>query len=252
MITAQSFLRDPLRGLNYLFRGTTYGIEKKSTTFPFLQSVKQSAAAKNLNYIVPLPDKEVKKQYDTLAVYQGKKLVGWLVYSKQKELFGLAEENGNHQQIAEKLLYYFLALTKSLLPQTLLETMGVQDQPSLLKKLENRFYNHKRKKRQTLSQRSHLILPVGRILRYLRQQLPHLRISNDAAVYLTAVIQYLLTELLDVSGMHIPPNKVRIQPRHIALAILNDLDFLEYTKNVTIPSGGVWIDLPLHKEKKNG
>ena len=77
--------------------------------------------------------------------------------------------------------------------------------------------------RLSRSARSGLVMPVGRIARHLKKQHRVARISAGAPVYLAGVLEYLLAELLDVSGTvtHLKKRK-RITPHHIKLALKSD------------------------------
>lgn len=56
------------------------------------------------------------------------------------------------------------------------------------------------KKRQTKSQRSGLIFPVARILKNLKQKIPKMKIATTAAITLAGVLEYLIADLIDISG----------------------------------------------------
>lgn len=59
-------------------------------------------------------------------------------------------------------------------------------------------------------------------------------------VYLAAVLEYLMAEILELSGNAARDNKnKRINPRHITLAIRNDEELNKLLSHVTIANGGV-------------
>ncbi|XP_053096107.1 core histone macro-H2A.1 isoform X3 [Pangasianodon hypophthalmus] len=104
------------------------------------------------------------------------------------------------------------------------------------------------------SVRAGVIFPVGRMLRYIKHNLPKYRIGVGAPVYLAAVLEYLTAEILELAGNAARDNKKgRVTPRHILLAIANDEELNQLLKGVTIAAGGV---LPnIHPEllaKKRG
>uniref|UniRef100_A0A1I7T7U5 Histone H2A n=1 Tax=Caenorhabditis tropicalis TaxID=1561998 RepID=A0A1I7T7U5_9PELO len=95
--------------------------------------------------------------------------------------------------------------------------------------------------KQTQSQRAGLTLPVARIHRHLRKETHEgQRISAGAAVYLASVLEYLTTEIIELSGVAAKEHKkTRISPRFLNLAIRHDDELSEMFKDVTISQGGV-------------
>jgi histone H2A len=66
------------------------------------------------------------------------------------------------------------------------------------------------------------------------------KISKEASVALTGVLEYLVSEVLEMAKECADANqKKRIQPRHIMLAIKRDVEFAELLKDVTIAGTGV-------------
>ncbi|XP_010884371.1 late histone H2A.2.2 [Esox lucius] len=90
------------------------------------------------------------------------------------------------------------------------------------------------------SARAGLQFPVGRIARLLKNGNYANRIGTGAAVYLTAVLEYLSAEVLELAGNASRDNKkMRIAPRHIQLAVRNDEELNQLFGGVTISDGGV-------------
>jgi len=90
------------------------------------------------------------------------------------------------------------------------------------------------------SARAGLIFPVGRIHAQLRKGKYAKRVAAGAPIYLSAVLEYLAAEVLELAGNAARDwKKLRITPRHIALAMRNDAELNVLAKDVTLPSGGV-------------
>ncbi|KAJ8280602.1 hypothetical protein GJAV_G00056750 [Gymnothorax javanicus] len=97
-----------------------------------------------------------------------------------------------------------------------------------------------RTKAKTRSARAGLQFPVGRIYRLLRKGNYAERIGAGAPVYLAAVLEYLVAEVLELSGNAARDNKkARILPRHLQLAVRNDEELNQLFGGVTIAQGGV-------------
>jgi len=104
------------------------------------------------------------------------------------------------------------------------------------------------------SSKAGLTFPVGRIARYLRLGGYAKRVGAGAPVYLAAVLEYIVAEVLELAGNAAKDNKKkRIIPRYIQLAVRNDDELDKFFGNVTIASGGVLPNINavlLPKKKK--
>ncbi|KAK4792409.1 hypothetical protein SAY86_022844 [Trapa natans] len=98
----------------------------------------------------------------------------------------------------------------------------------------------KTKKSVSRSRKAGLQFPVGRIARFLKVGKYAERVGAGAPVYLSAVLEYLAAEVLELAGNAARDNKKnRILPRHIQLAVRNDDELGKLFGAVTIASGGV-------------
>ena len=96
------------------------------------------------------------------------------------------------------------------------------------------------------SSKAGLQFPVGRLSRHLKKGRYANRIGSGAPVYLAAVLEYLVAEILELAGNVAKDHKKqRIIPRHIQLAIRNDEELARYLSNVTIVGGGVLPNIPV-------
>jgi histone H2A len=93
------------------------------------------------------------------------------------------------------------------------------------------------------------------VSRFLRKGRYGARVGGGAPVYLSAVLEYLAAEILELAGNAARDNKrTRITPRHIQLAVRNDEELNKLLGGVTIASGGVLpnIHAVLLPKKKAG
>jgi len=95
-------------------------------------------------------------------------------------------------------------------------------------------------KQRSRSDRAGLQFPVGRIHRFLKNGNYSERVGGGAPVYLAAIMEYLVAEILELAGNAARDNKKsRINPRHLQLAIRNDEELNRLLRGVTISQGGV-------------
>jgi len=102
-----------------------------------------------------------------------------------------------------------------------------------------------RKKRVSRSAKAGVVFPVSRVYRYLKQAILKRRVAVGAPIYLSAVLEYLCAEVLELAGNAARDNKKKlITPRHILLAVGNDDELHRLLKGVTISQGGVLPHIP--------
>eukprot|EP01133_Synstelium_polycarpum_P017482 gene17482-20858_t len=95
-------------------------------------------------------------------------------------------------------------------------------------------------KPQSRSNRAAIIFPVSRIERLLRDGRYAPRVESLAPVYLAAVLEYLVIEILELAhNMCSQQKKTRITPQHINWAVGNDQELNQLFQHVTIANGGV-------------
>ena len=97
-----------------------------------------------------------------------------------------------------------------------------------------------KKKSSTKSSKAGLTLPVSRVAKALRTMRLAKRYGAGGPVYLTAVLEYMAAEVLELAGNACRDNKKkRVTPRHLVLAIRNDEELNKFLGGVTIAAGGV-------------
>eukprot|EP01132_Coremiostelium_polycephalum_P009028 gene9028-11060_t len=95
-------------------------------------------------------------------------------------------------------------------------------------------------KPESRSKRANIIFPVSRIDRLLREGRYAPRIEATAPVYLAAVLEYLVFEILELAhNICQTQKKTRIIPQHINWAVGHDQELNTLFQGVTIANGGV-------------
>ncbi|GAM22405.1 hypothetical protein SAMD00019534_055800, partial [Acytostelium subglobosum LB1] len=90
------------------------------------------------------------------------------------------------------------------------------------------------------SGRASIIFPVSRIERLLREGRYTARVESTAPVYLAAVLEYLVIEILELAFNTCEQGgKTRITPQHINHAVGNDAELNTVFSKVIIAQGGV-------------
>ena len=110
------------------------------------------------------------------------------------------------------------------------------------------------KTKKSGSVKAGLQFPVGRIGSLLKKGRYAKRVGGAAPVYMAAVLEYLVAEILELAGNAARDHKKqRILPRFIQLAVRNDEELGRFLGRVTIPSGGVLphVNQALVSDKKN-
>ena len=106
-------------------------------------------------------------------------------------------------------------------------------------------------KQVSRSARAGLSFPVGRIARLLKHGRYAERVGIGAPVYLAAVLEYLVAEILEVSVMVVRQNKKnRIVPRYIFLGLKEDEEFNKLFAQTIITGSGVKPDSKAIKPAK--
>jgi len=96
------------------------------------------------------------------------------------------------------------------------------------------------KKRQSKSSNAGLVMSVARVLRNLKNGQYSKRVGVTGAVYLAAVLEYLVAEVLELAGNCATFfKKRRVTPRCIQLSLLSDKELAILTKGTIVPEGGV-------------
>ena len=95
-----------------------------------------------------------------------------------------------------------------------------------------------RKKAQSKSAKAGLLMPVARLNAAMKRSGATKRVGGSAPVYATAVLEYLVTELLEVAGnTTIKAKRKRISPEDISLAVRSDADLSKLLRGFSCCTG---------------
>merc|ERR1719320_491129 len=113
------------------------------------------------------------------------------------------------------------------------------------------------KQRLSKSKKAGLVMPVKKVYDALKRGRYAPKVRVEAAVVMSATIEYLVAEVLELAGNCSKyMKKRRIIPHHIQLTFLHDSELGELTKGVIVPEGGVKshihkVLLPSHLRDEN-
>lgn len=100
-----------------------------------------------------------------------------------------------------------------------------------------------------------LVFPVKKVSHKMRKDLGHVKFTEQSAVFMAAILEYMTAELLELAGNVTTDNKKkRIIPRHIMLAIRNDDEiekFIGRNAGVVLPSSGTNVKIAHALVQKN-
>lgn len=109
----------------------------------------------------------------------------------------------------------------------------------------------KTQRRTSRRKQTKLLFPAYRVRRFLHDGNYTKRIGRNAPAALAAVLEYLMIEILGLSGRIAKKFKSkRIQPRHLLLAIRLDDELNELLQHVIVAQGGVLPNIPKRRKSK--
>ncbi|KAL6722938.1 hypothetical protein Aduo_018005 [Ancylostoma duodenale] len=93
---------------------------------------------------------------------------------------------------------------------------------------------------QPRSARAGLVFPVTRCHRQMKKLRVGRRVSPKAAVFMAAVLEYLVAEVLELAGYAAADHaKKRITPQHICVAVYTDSELLGIVDGTVFHEGGI-------------
>eukprot|EP01053_Blabericola_migrator_P009211 Blabericola_migrator_1__9210@NODE_493_length_8037_cov_350_734128_g378_i0_p7_GENE_NODE_493_length_8037_cov_350_734128_g378_i0NODE_493_length_8037_cov_350_734128_g378_i0_p7_ORF_typecomplete_len164_score32_35Histone/PF00125_24/4_6e15Histone/PF00125_24/1e03CBFD_NFYB_HMF/PF00808_23/0_006Histone_H2A_C/PF16211_5/1e04Histone_H2A_C/PF16211_5/0_016_NODE_493_length_8037_cov_350_734128_g378_i037504241 len=98
-------------------------------------------------------------------------------------------------------------------------------------------------KSKSRSEKAGLTFPISRIERSLKYGRFAKRIGHGAPIFMAAVLEYLVTEVLEISADEAKKHgKQRIIPKFVQLAVRSDEELSQFLGNVIIANGGAFSD----------
>jgi len=153
--------------------------------------------------------------------------------------------------IIEKLINYASQLTLSRNAKTLsskdieaavklvlvgdLSKNAIKEATNAVSKFRTNKQNKPGKKHMSKSERSGLIFPVSRVANIMKTYMKNDRLSGESSIYLTAVLEYIIAEILELASHSAKDfKKKRISTKHIADAIRNDSELGKILEDITL------------------
>jgi len=97
-----------------------------------------------------------------------------------------------------------------------------------------------KKSSKSANKKAGLTFPVARVNRYIKKGRFAKRVGGNAPIFMAAVLEYVVAEVLEVAGNNaLADKKHRLRPRHVMLAIEEDQDLQKLLGGVTIAGAGV-------------
>lgn len=97
-----------------------------------------------------------------------------------------------------------------------------------------------KKSSKSANKKAGLTFPVARVNRYIKKGRFAKRVGGNAPIFMAAVLEYVVAEVLEVAGNNaLADKKHRLRPRHVMLAIQEDQDLQKLLGGVTIAGAGV-------------
>ena len=88
------------------------------------------------------------------------------------------------------------------------------------------------------SQKAGLTLPVARLNKAMKQTSGMKRVGGSAPVYMTAVIEYIIAEVVEMAGNHTKKGKrKRITPEDISIGVRSDEELAKLCRDVAFYTG---------------